>query len=131
MIGSFLLGQRLLYKQKKKFMNVTGSNGIIANTCCALMLYTASLMNFTISGTYILMPILLLLRKIDAKKSFNKFKAVKAVAGAVFITALSMFLSVNVACLLLWLDYQGPHSAFNNAYYDTNQRELTPSQLTN
>ena len=105
MVGSFLLGQRLLYKQKKKFMNVTGSNGIIANTCCALMLYTASLMNFTISGTYILMPILLLLRKIDAKKQLNKFKAVKAVAGAVFITALSMFLSVNVACLLLWLDY--------------------------
>ena len=111
----------MLYKQKKKFMNVTGSNGVIANTCCAIMLYTASLMNYTISGTYILMPILLLLRKMDENKEINKYKAINAVVGAAFITALSMFLSVNMACLLLWLDYKGPHSEFNNAYHDINQ----------
>lgn len=45
MIGALLLGQRLLYKQKKKFINVTGSNGVIANTCVAILLYSASMMN--------------------------------------------------------------------------------------
>ena len=65
MLGSFLLGQRMLYKQKKKFMGVTGSNGIIANTSVAIMLYAASMLNCTISGTYILMPTLLILNKID------------------------------------------------------------------
>lgn len=79
MIGSVLLGQRLLYKQKKKFMNVTSSNGIIANTSVSIMLYVSSLLNFTISGTYILVPTLILLRKTDMKKSLNKFKALKAV----------------------------------------------------
>lgn len=124
LIGSFLLGQRLLYKQKKKFMNVTASNGIIANTCASIMLYSASMMNFTISGTYILMPILLLLRKKDQNKHINKLKAIKAIIGAVFITALSMFLSVTMSCLLLWLDYKGPNSTMNDAFHQDNQSTL-------
>ena len=121
LIGGILLGQRLLYKHKKKFMNVTSSNGIIANTSVAIMLYTASLFNFTISGTYILMPTLLLLRKRDARKKLNMFKVLKSVIGAVFITVFSMFLSVSVACGLLWLDYNGPHHVLNDAFYQINQ----------
>jgi len=129
MIGSFLLGQRLLYKQKKKFMNITGSNGIIANTCTAIMLYSASLMNFTISGTYILMPTLLLLRKRDEKKQLNWLKAIKAVIGAVFITALSMFLSVMCSCLLLYLDYKGPNAGLNDAFHQTDQKSLNSTSF--
>ena len=110
MLGSFLLGQRLLYKSKKKFMNVTSSNGIIANTSVSIMLYFSSMLNFTISGTYILVPTLLLLRKRDEKKSINTLKALKATIAAIFITALSMFLSVIMSCLLLYLDYKGPHA---------------------
>jgi len=124
MIGSFLLGQRLLYKQKKRFMNVTSSNGIIANTSVAIMLYASSMANFTISGTYILVPTLLLLRKRDEKKSINKFKAVKAVISAILVTALSMFLSVIMSCLLLWLDYKGPNSSENDIFYQENQTPL-------
>ena len=88
------------------------------------MLYVASLMNFTISGTYILMPTLLILRKRDEKKSLNKLKAIKAVIGAVFITLLSMFLSVMMSCMLLYLDYKGPESNFNNDFHQLNQLPL-------
>ena len=98
-------------------MNVTGSNGIIANTCASIMLYSASMLNFTISGTYILMPILLLLRKRDEQKKINKLKAIKAIIGAAFITALSMFLSVIMSCVLLYLDYRGPFAAENDAFH--------------
>ena len=98
-------------------MNVTGSNGIIANTCTAIMLYSASMMNFTISGTYILMPILLLLRKRDENKSINKLKAIKSVIGAAFITALSMFMSVMMSCVLLYLDYKGPYASINDKFH--------------
>lgn len=98
-------------------MNVTASNGIIANTCCAIMLYSASMMNFTISGTYILMPILLILRKKDQKKPVNKLKAFKAIIGAIFITILSMFMSVAMSCLLLWLDYKGPYAELNDEFH--------------
>ena len=117
MLGSFLLGQRLLYKQKNKFVSVTSSNGIIANTSVSIMLYVSSLMNYTISGTYILVPTLILLRKKDQHKKINTLKALKAVIGAVFITLLSMFLSVTMSFFLLWLDYKGPYSAINDVFH--------------
>ena len=96
---------------------MTGSNGVIANTCVAILLYAASMANQTISGTYILMPTLLILRKRDEKKLLNKWKAIKAIIGAIFITALSMFLSVMVSCLLLYIDYRGPYAEINDAFH--------------
>ena len=107
-------------------MNVTSSNGVIANTSVAIMLYASSMANFTISGTYILVPTLLLLRKRDEGKSMNKFKAIKAVISAVFVTVLSMFLSVIMSCLLLWLDYKGPNSSSNDVFHQENQTPISP-----
>ena len=75
------------------------------------------MMNFTISGTYILMPILLLLRKKDENKRINKLKTIKAVIGAIFITALSAWLSVIMSCLLLLLDYKGPSAQSNDHFH--------------
>mmetsp|Transcript_45185 Transcript_45185/g.59929 ORF Transcript_45185/g.59929 Transcript_45185/m.59929 type:complete len:185 (+) Transcript_45185:1506-2060(+) len=126
MIGSFLLGQRLIYKHKTKFLGATSMNGIIANTSCAIMLYLASLANFTISGTYILMPTLVLLRKRDMNKSLNKLKSIKVVIATVFVTLFSMFLSVIMSIFFLYLDYNGPMSYLNNAFHQKNQTDLAP-----
>ena len=63
LLGSVLLGQRLLYKYRKNFMKTTIANGFIANTCISIMLFAASFLNFTVSSTYILMPCLLMLKK--------------------------------------------------------------------
>lgn len=84
------------------------------------MLYSASLANFTISGTYILMPTLVLLRKRDMKKHINKLKTVKVVIATVFVTLFSMFLSVLMSILFLYLDYNGPLNYLNNAFYQEN-----------
>jgi phosphate/sulfate permease len=73
--GSITLGKRYLYKFRHKFMKTTLTNGFIANTCVALVLFFASLLNFTVSCTYILMPCLLLLHKQDRKKKINIYKA--------------------------------------------------------
>lgn len=81
------------------------------------MLYAASLLNFTISGTYILMPTLVLLRKRDMNKAVNKLKALKVVIQIVGVTLFSMFLSVLLSVFFLYLDYSGPYSAYNNAFY--------------
>ena len=81
------------------------------------MLYTASLMNYTISGTYILMPTLVLLRKRDMNKAINKLKALKVVIQIFGVTLFSMFLSVLLSVLFLYLDYNGPYSDYNNAFY--------------
>ena len=73
--GSITLGKRYLYKFRHKFMKTTLTNGFIANTCVALILFFSSLLNFTVSCTYILMPCLLLLHKQDRKKKINIYKA--------------------------------------------------------
>jgi phosphate/sulfate permease len=74
-LGSITLGKRYLYKFRHKFMKTTLTNGYIANTCVALVLFFSSLLNFTVSCTYILMPCLLLLHKKDRKKQINIYKA--------------------------------------------------------
>jgi len=56
-------------------MKTTLTNGFIANTCVALVLFFSSLLNFTVSCTYILMPCLLLLHKLDLNKRINVYKA--------------------------------------------------------
>ena len=121
LIGSVLLGQRLLYKYRKNFMKTTIANGFIANTCVSIMLFAASFPNFTVSSTYILMPCLLMLKKKESKKPVNPFKAIKAVIFAVFITVFSMAMSVGMSWVLLYLDYKGPHHEQNDAYHRTNQ----------
>ena len=75
-----------------------------------MMLYTASMMNYTISGTYILMPTLVILRKRDMNKSINKLKALKVVIQIIFVTLFSMFLSVVLSIFFLYLDYNGPYA---------------------
>jgi len=74
-LGSITLGKRYLYKFRHKFMKTTLTNGFIANTCVALVLFLSSALNFTVSCTYILMPCLLLLYKQDHDKQINKYKA--------------------------------------------------------
>ena len=64
-----------------------------------------------------MMPILLLLRKRDENKPINKLKAIKSVIGAAFITALSMFMSVMMSCVLLYLDYKGPYASINDKFH--------------
>ena len=73
--GSITLGKRYLYKFRANFMKTTLINGFIANTCVALVLFLSSLLNFTVSCTYILMPCLLLLSKLDRDKNINIYKA--------------------------------------------------------
>lgn len=73
--GSITLGVRYLDKFRSKFMKVTLSNGLIANTCSSLCLFFASYFGFTVSCTYILSPCLLLLTKKDKNKSINPFLA--------------------------------------------------------
>ena len=81
------------------------------------MLYAASSLNYTISGTYILMPILVILRKRDMNKSINKLKALKVVIQIIFVTLFSMFLSVVLSIFFLYLDYNGPYSNYNNSFH--------------
>lgn len=121
--GSVTLGVRYLDKFRSKFMKVTLSNGTIANTIVSLCLFIASFFGFTVSCTYILAPSLLLVSKKDRKKTINLYKAAQAVIFAISITLGSMFLSVSVSYILLWLDYNGPYSNLspyiNEApYYD-------------
>ena len=97
-------------------MKTTLTNGFIANTCVSLTLFMSSLLNFTVSCTYILMPCLLLLFKLDRKKSVNTYKAIQAVLIAIGITAMSAGLSVVVSYGLLYLDYSGPGAAYNNLF---------------
>ena len=115
--GTLLLGKRLIYKQRRKFMQTTISNGTIANTCTSLLLFIATSVNQTVSSTYILMPCLLILAKGETKKQVNIYKAIKAVIFAVFITIFSAFLSVFMAFVLLWLNYNGPMANFNNDFH--------------
>ena len=100
---------------------MTSLNGIIANTSAAIILYIASLANYTISGTYILMPTLFLLRKREMNKRINRLKTIKVVIGAIFVTLFSMFLSVIMSIIFLYLDYKGPYNQYNNAFYQTDQ----------
>jgi phosphate/sulfate permease len=109
-LGSVTLGVRYLDKFRSKFMKVTLSNGTISNTIVSLCLFFASFFGFTVSSTYILAPCLLLLSKKDRKKGINLYKAAQAVIFAISITLGSMFLSVGVSYVLLWLDYHGPYS---------------------
>ena len=124
LLGNILLGQRLLYKQRAKFMKTTISNGFIANTCVSIMLFLASSLNQTISSTYILLPCLLILKKKESGKKVNPYKTMKAVIFAVFITVFSMSMSVVMSWTLLWLDYRGPHHEQNDAYYRNNTDTL-------
>jgi phosphate/sulfate permease len=43
--GTLLLGSRLLYKQKTRFMKTKISNGVIANTVTSLILFMSTVMN--------------------------------------------------------------------------------------
>ena len=115
--GTVTLGKRYLYKFRGKFMQTTLFNGFIANTCTALVLFLSSLLNFTVSCTYILMPCLLLLSKIDKQKKINIYKAIQAVILAIGITIMSAFLSVITSYFLLYLDYSGPNAAFNDKFH--------------
>ena len=117
LVGTLLLGRRLLYKQRKKFMKTTISNGTIVNTCTALLLFLASSLNQTVSCTYILVPSLVILQQVESNKQLNYYKAMKAVIFAVAITLFSAFFSVITSTILLWLDYNGPYSEMNNAYH--------------
>ena len=81
------------------------------------MLYAASIANFTISGTYILMPTLVMLRKRDMKKTINKLKALKVVIQVIFVTLFSSLLSVVLSIFFLYLDYNGPYADYNNAFH--------------
>jgi len=100
-------------------MKVTLSNGCIANTCTSICLFTASFLGFTVSCTYILSPCLLMLTKLDKKKSIRPLMAARAVIFAVIITLGSMLLTVSVSYCLLWLDYEGPYNDLS-PYYNTN-----------
>ena len=95
-------------------MKITLSNGCIVNTCASIVLFTSSYLSYTVSCTYILTSSLALVRKRDKGKTFNKFKAAKAVLFAVFIIILSATASVMTSWLLLNLDYNGPNSGVNN-----------------
>ncbi len=112
-VGSVTLGVRYLDKFRSKFMKVTLSNGTISNTVVSICLFVASFFGFTVSCTYILAPCLLLVSKKDRKKSINLYKAAQAIIFAISITLGSMFLSVSVSYILLWLDYNGPYSNLN------------------
>ena len=117
--GSVTLGVRYLDKFRSKFMKVSLSNGTIGNTCTALCLFFASFLGFTVSSTYILAPSFMLLTKLDKNKSINWVKAAKAVTFALIVTLVSMFLSVLVSYILLYLDYNGPYSDLNPFYNPT------------
>jgi len=115
-LGSITLGRRYLYKFRHNFMKTTLTNGFIANTCVALTLFFSSMLNFTVSCTYILLPCLMLLHKMEKKKKVNVYRSAQAVLIAVGITGLSALLSVLVTYGLLYLDYSGPGSAFNDLF---------------
>ena len=115
-LGSITLGKRYLYKFRSHFMQTMLIDGFIANTCVALVLFMSSLMNFTVSCTYILFPSLLLLSKLRSHENINKYKAIQAVIVAIGITVMSAFLSVVTCYILLYLDYNGPNAAFNNLF---------------
>jgi phosphate/sulfate permease len=115
-LGSITLGKRYLNKFRHKFMKTNLTNGFIANTCVALVLFFSSLLNFTVSCTYILMPCLMLLHNQDRNKKINIYKATQAVLLAIGITFLSALLSVITSYGLLYLDYSGPRAAFNNLF---------------
>jgi phosphate/sulfate permease len=117
--GSITLGVRYLDKFRSKFMKVTLSNGFICNTCTSICLFLASSLGFTVSCTYILAPSLLLCTKLDRKKMINTYKALIAVVFAVLVTCMSMFLSVIVSYIMLYLDYKGPFSNLD-PYYNPN-----------
>lgn len=114
--GSITIGVRYLDKFRSKFMKVTLSNGVIANTCSSICLFIASYFGFTVSCTYILSPALLLLTKKDKGKTINPFLATQAIIFAVMITMGSMLLTVAVSYVLLYLDYMGPYSDLNPYY---------------
>ena len=71
LFGTILLGQRLLYKFRKNFMQTTISNGFIANTSVSIILFVASSLNYTVSSTYILMPCLWMLKFLESRKKEN------------------------------------------------------------
>lgn len=114
--GSVTLGVRYLDKFRSKFMKVSLSNGTIGNTCTALCLFLASFLGFTVSSTYILAPSFMMLTKLDKKKSIKLYKSAKAVTFALIVTLVSMFLSVAVSYVLLYLDYNGPYADLNPFY---------------
>jgi phosphate/sulfate permease len=115
-LGSITLGKRYLYKFRHNFMKTTLTNGFIANTCVSIVLFFSSMLNFTVSCTYILMPCLLLLYKLDKGKSIDIYKAIQAVLIACTITFGSALLSVVCTWGLLYLDYSGPGAEFNNLF---------------
>ena len=71
LFGTILLGQRLLYKFRKNFMQTTISNGFIANTSVSIILFVASSLNYTVSSTYILMPCFWMLKYLESRKKEN------------------------------------------------------------
>ena len=110
LLGTVLLGQRLLYKYRKNFMQTSITNGFIANTSVSIMMFFASSLNYTVSSTYILMPCLFMLQHLESeKKGLNYWKPMKAIVFAVFITVFSMATSVVMTWFLLYLDYEGPN----------------------
>jgi len=119
-LGSMTLGKRYLYKFRSNYMKTTITNGFIANTCVAIVLFFSSMLNFTVSCTYILMPCLLLLYRLDKGKTIDVYKAIQAVLIACSITFASAFLSVVCTYGLLYLDYTGPHSEYNNLFEQQN-----------
>ena len=113
------MGVRYLDKFRSKFMKVTLSNGCIANTATSICLFFSSYLGFTVSCTYILSPCLLLLTKMEKKKTIRPLMAVRAIIFAVMITLGSMLLTSSVSYALLWLDYEGPFSKLES-YYNYN-----------
>ena len=131
LFGTILLGQRLLYKYRKNFMQTTISNGFIANTSVSIMLFVASALNYTVSSTYILMPCLWMLQLLDSREEkgetndekqedFYYWKPMKAIVFAVFMTVFSMGMSVGITWVLLYLDYMGPNHDQNDVYHRFN-----------
>lgn len=108
--GTVTLGGRYLNKYRDKFMNISSTNGFIANTITSILLFFSSYLGYTVSSSYIYLPILGFLTYRDGIAKFDVYKSAKAfiyAAAAIFISA---FASVSVSYGLLWLDYAGPYS---------------------
>jgi phosphate/sulfate permease len=117
LVGTMTIGRRYLHNYRKRFMSISLSNGCIANTMASIVLLGASYANFTVSCTYILSSSLLLIRKKDKGAKINKYKVAKAIVFALLIIILSATASVITSYLLLMLDYHGPNSEINDAWY--------------
>lgn len=126
-IGALTLGVRYLSKFRLSFMKVSLTNGFIVNSVCSILLFGASAGGYTISCTYILVPSMLLLRKMDKQKHMDPIKSIRAVIFAVSVTLGSALITVIVSYCLLWLDYNGPFMDQPAVqYYNENPNYINP-----